>query len=175
MSVRAAGGDKSGGGEDSVPPSTESLFMQELRRRGVDSSSVSVDDDASTDTEAGADGGSPFTIKGTPSNPFGGGRGQAGGASEQAMEDQLNKSRKLNSEGLEGLIPRATELLRLGGGQFLAFLPFMAVFSLLFTVCFYVLGPSFIHGGSDISGPPPYVDPQMLLDEPTYDPTIPLR
>lgn len=38
----------------------------------------------------------------------------------------------------QGLIPRATVLLKLGGGFFLAFLPFMAGISILFTSIYLV-------------------------------------
>ncbi len=44
----------------------------------------------------------------------------------------------LVSEGLEGLIPRATELLKLGGSVFLAFLPFIAGISILFGAIYLV-------------------------------------
>lgn len=75
----------------------------------------------------------------------------------------------------QGLIPRATELIRLGGGFFLAFGPFIALISLVFSVIYLVLGDSFVHGGSPVSAPPPYVDPYDLLNEPTVDPMVPLR
>ncbi len=38
-----------------------------------------------------------------------------------------------------------------------------------------VMGDSFVHGGGVHSGPPPYVDPEKLLSEPTLDPYIPFR
>lgn len=92
----------------------------------------------------------------------------------------------------QGLIPRATELIRLGGGFFLAFGPFIALISLVFSAIYLVcvprnlvlppsplptqvLGDSFVHGGSPVSAPPPYVDPYDLLSEPTVDPMVPLR
>jgi len=159
--------------------------MKELRRRGVSASDSSIDEAdvaqgaaGTSSSSSSSTGSSPFSIKGVSSDPFGGARtgGKAESATDAAaLEDQLEKSRKLNSEGLEGLIPRATELLKLGGGQFLAFLPFMGAAVALFVGCFYLLGPSFVHGGTDASRPPPYVDPQLLLDEPTYDPMVPLR
>lgn len=74
---------------------------------------------------------------------------------------------------LQGLIPRATELLKLGVTFFLAFLPFIAVVSLAFGAIYFVMGESFVHGGAP-TGPPPYYDPDVLLAEPTADPMVPL-
>ena len=87
------------------------------------------------------------------------------------------------NDGLEGLIPRAKLLVQLGGGLFLAFLPFMAVFSLLFTLIFYAFPDgTFVHGGRPANviydrpqDNPSYLDPAKLLSEPTIDPYIPLR
>jgi hypothetical protein len=73
------------------------------------------------------------------------------------------------------LIPRATELLKLGGSVFLAFAPFIVAISLAFWGIFAVFGDQFVHGGASGTGPPPYVDPQELLSEPTVDPYIPYR
>lgn len=49
--------------------------------------------------------------------------------------------------------------------------------SLLITpVCLLqVMGDSFVHGGSNTSGPPAYIDPETLLSEPTIDPYIPYQ
>ena len=95
----------------------------------------------------------------------------------------------------QGLIPRATELLRLGFGFFLPFLPFMVAFSVLFTLTFYVFGADFLHGGNyyalpastetangaaDVARPAPvqrrapaYIPPEALLAEPTVDRMVP--
>ena len=59
-----------------------------------------------------------------------------------SLTPQLDRSRALNSEGLEGLIPRATLLIQTGGSFFLAFLPFMLIASILFTILFYARSPS---------------------------------
>ena len=88
---------------------------------------------------------------------------------EEDVDDQLSKSRQLNSEGLEvrlkspetthqrsrrhqvpshqiscsatqGLFPRATQLFQLGGSLFLSFLPFLLGISLLFGGIFVVSG-----------------------------------
>lgn len=51
---------------------------------------------------------------------------------------QLQKSRELNSEGLEGLVPRGSQLLQLGLSFFLAFGPFIAVVLAAFGVVYFV-------------------------------------
>eukprot|EP00191_Tetraselmis_sp_GSL018_P017660 CAMPEP_0177591688 /NCGR_PEP_ID=MMETSP0419_2-20121207/8135_1 /TAXON_ID=582737 /ORGANISM="Tetraselmis sp., Strain GSL018" /LENGTH=147 /DNA_ID=CAMNT_0019082455 /DNA_START=378 /DNA_END=818 /DNA_ORIENTATION=- len=132
--------------------------MQELRRRGVTSQDVNLTSELASDGEvSGAEKIEPDV----PSSTF------------TLTEDQLSKSRQLNSEGLEGLFPRSSELLRLGAAQFLAFLPLMGAGVALFVLCYLALGPSFLHGGQAASSPPPYVDPDELLREPTVDPMSP--
>lgn len=61
---------------------------------------------------------------------------------EPSQTPQLDRSRALNSEGLEGLIPRASLLLRTGGTFFLAFLPFILLASLLFVGMYFVRSPA---------------------------------
>jgi hypothetical protein len=75
----------------------------------------------------------------------------------------------------QGLIPRATELLKLGGSVFLAFAPFILAISVLFGGIYLTFGDSFVHGGDRNAGPPAYVDPEVLLSEPTVDPFIPFQ
>lgn len=75
----------------------------------------------------------------------------------------------------QGLIPRATELLKLGGSVFLAFAPFILAISVLFGGIYLTFGDHFVHGGDRSSGPPAYVDPNLLLSEPTVDPYIPYQ
>lgn len=87
---------------------------------------------------------------------------------------QLTKSRSIGGEGLEGLIPRATELIKLGLSFFLAFGPFIVAVTLAFVLFTSLLGDSFVHGGTPSNGQPMY-DPNELLSEPTADPMIPLR
>lgn len=138
----------------------ESLFEKELRRRGIDASD-------------------PSTSKGPPeqqrtaTRPAPGFRG-APSEDDYDVPPQLARSRALQSEGLEGLIPRGSELLKLGLSFFLAFIPFILVISLAFGGIYAVFGDSFVHGGAPSSGPPPYIDPDMLLAEPTADPMVPL-
>lgn len=92
---------------------------------------------------------------------------------------------------MQGLIPRGIELLRLGFGFFLPFLPFMVAFSVLFTLTFYVFGADFLHGGGyyDLEPAqksvavarqperkvPAYIVPEALLAEPTVDRMVPFR
>jgi len=89
--------------------------------------------------------------------------------------EQLQRSRRLNSEGLEGLIPRAEELVKTGFyGGFVAFLPWMVAVIVAVVGTSMYFGDKFVHRGSaDIS----YnrVDPYDLLNEPTYDPIVPLK
>ena len=89
-------------------------------------------------------------------------------------DSQLERSRNLNSEGLEGLIPRGSQLLQLGGSFFLAFGPFILFVLLSFGAVYSVFGDLFVHQGSPSSGVPQYIDPMDLLSEPTVDPMIPM-
>lgn len=59
-------------------------------------------------------------------------------ANEPSETPQLDRSRQLNSEGLEGLIPRAKILIQLGGTFFLGFLPFIAIVAGLFGALYFV-------------------------------------
>ena len=76
--------------------STESLFVRELKRRGLETNQVSAAEDGAPSS---ADAAKPLT------------------------PPQLAKSRALAYEGLEGLLPRAKELVKLGGSFFLGFGP----------------------------------------------------
>lgn len=74
---------------------------------------------------------------------------------------------------LQGFIPRAVELLKLGGVFFLGFAPFILAVSLAFGGIYLVFGEAFVHGGSPTTSIP-YYDPDLLLAEPTADPMVPL-
>lgn len=100
------------------------LFKKELQRRNI--SSVDELDQKSSSRDSARAGVSP--------PPF-----FAGTATEE-VPPQLARSRALNSEGLEGLIPRATELIKLGGAFFLAFGPFIIAVALSFTAIYAVSG-----------------------------------
>jgi len=90
-------------------------------------------------------------------------------------DDQLERSRKLNSEGLEGLIPRASALVQLGLSFFLAFGPFIIAVILASAAIYAVFGDNLIHGGRPSSSfSPPQYDPLELLNEPTVDPMVPM-
>ena len=86
--------------------------------------------------------------------------------------DQLARSRALQSEGLEGFPARATELLKTGFAVFLGFGPFVAAISVVFCATYFLFGSDFIHGGEGY-GAPAFVPAEVLLGEPTVDPTVP--
>ena len=92
----------------------------------------------------------------------------------ESQDDQLQRSRNLNSEGLEGLIPRASQLLQLGASFAFAFGPFILFVLVAFGLVYSVFGDLFVHTGSPSSGAPEYIDPMELLREPTVDPMIPM-
>ncbi|KAF8065708.1 hypothetical protein HT031_002768 [Scenedesmus sp. PABB004] len=164
-SVRARAGD----GSDS--DKLESMFLEELKRRGLDS----------MDGESAGPGASTTT---TSKSPFQTGKGSSQGSRQRTrpaggdageLGDQRQRSIAMVNEGLEGLIPRAAELLKLGGSVFLAFAPFIVAISLLFGAIYAAFGDAFVHGGDRAAGPPPYVDPTELLSEPTVDAMVPFR
>lgn len=83
------------------------------------------------------------TSTSTSKNPFtasSGGSGARGGSEQAEGGDQRARSISLVNEGLEGLLPRAGELLKLGGSIFLAFVPFIAAISLLFGGVYVAFG-----------------------------------
>ncbi|KAJ4966589.1 hypothetical protein NE237_018438 [Protea cynaroides] len=91
------------------PP--ESLFMKDLRRRGMTPTSLLEDSNRSV---YGIDGerkleedGRSFSNKNAVLPDF-----------EKSLSSQRDRSMALNSEGLEGLIPRAKLLLTIGGTFF---------------------------------------------------------
>ncbi|KMZ56037.1 hypothetical protein ZOSMA_9G01410 [Zostera marina] len=131
--------------DDELSPSeeaAESMFMKELRRRGMES------EDQRKTTESKSNG--------EPSSDY----------DDKKLENQREVSMSLNSEGLEGLIPRAKLLLSLGGTFFLAFGPLILITITLFTALYFYFGPTFIHGASTSSfSPPQFVDPYQLLED----------
>ncbi|CAL8469455.1 g8996 [Coccomyxa elongata] len=131
--------------------STESLFLKELKRRGISSRKSESESTAQTTTSA------------PPRVP------------EVEQRSQLEVSRALNSEGLEGLIPRAKELLKLGLSFFLAFGPLIIGIVGLALTLYFLFGTQFVHGGRSGMAMPQYVDPYELLGQPIVDPTVPLR
>jgi hypothetical protein len=107
-----------GGEEDEVGKA----FKKELERRQI--SSV---DDLDDPARAGRSRRGGYT----PPPSF-------GGAATDEVPPQLQMSRALNSEGLEGFLPRAAELLKLGLSFFLAFGPFIVAVALAFTAIYAV-------------------------------------
>ncbi|CAM8977242.1 unnamed protein product [Rhodiola kirilowii] len=155
-------GNKSNGEE---PP--ESLFMKELRRRGMTPTSlleerkrgnIGIDEDPELkEKDRGA------SMRRTVSTNF-----------EPNLSDQRERSMSLNSEGLEGLIPRAKLLLTLGGTFFLAFRPLILATVGIFSALYFYFGTTFIHDGTDKPASiPQYVDPYTLLEDERINQTAP--
>ncbi|PIN07634.1 hypothetical protein CDL12_19802 [Handroanthus impetiginosus] len=156
--------DNQNNGEE--PP--ESLFMKELRRRGM---APTLLEEKNRTTESYVevnfreeDGGWNYSRR----------NGITMGA-ESNLSNQREKSMALNSEGLEGLIPRAKFLLTLGGTFFLAFWPLILATVAAFSALYLYFGPEFVHDGSEAPvAPPQYVDPYELLEEERIYKTAPL-
>lgn len=90
------------------------------------------------------------------------------------LTNQREQSMALNSEGLEGLIPRAKLLLTLGGTFFLAFWPLILITVASFSALYLYFGPTFVHDGSDVrASPPQYIDPYALLEDERISQTAP--
>ncbi|XP_055815995.1 uncharacterized protein LOC129885659 [Solanum dulcamara] len=162
VSCRVQDSENQSNGEE--PP--ESLFMKELRRRGMNPTSlleetktnIKEDEEKNSMEE---DGG--FYRKNALSTDSGGN-----------LTNQREQSMALNSEGLEGLIPRAKLLLTLGGTFFLAFWPLILVTIAAFLALYLYFGPSFVHYATNRpTDPPPYVDPYVLLEEERLSQTAP--
>ncbi|KAL0422506.1 UNVERIFIED_CONTAM: hypothetical protein Slati_3273500 [Sesamum latifolium] len=157
-------GDQSNGEE---PP--ESLFMKELRRRGMTPTSLLEEKNRSTDRDEDVqfreeDGGWNYSRRNGVTTD-----------AEADLSNQREKSMALNSEGLEGLIPRAKLLLTLGGTFFLGFWPLILVTVASFSALYLYFGPEFVHDGSKAPiSPPQYVDPYALLEEERIYKTAPL-
>ncbi|KAL2477398.1 Serine/threonine-protein kinase TOR [Forsythia ovata] len=140
------------------PP--ESLFMKELRRRGMTPASlleeknrsVEGDDDTKFREE---DGGWASLRRNGVITDY-----------DRSLSNQRETSMALNSEGLEGLIPRAKLLLTLGGTFFMGFWPLILVIVAFFSSLYLYFGPNFVHDASKTPiSPPPYIDPYTLLEE----------
>ncbi|KAJ1277233.1 hypothetical protein BS78_05G279700 [Paspalum vaginatum] len=144
---------RAGGDEETEEEAPESLFARELRRRGMTPGAAAPAGDKQAE-EGGAEAG---TKRGVAAAEFERGA---------AADGQRERSMALNSEGLEGLVPRAKLLLSLGGTFFLAFGPLILVTVSLFAVLYVYFGPSFVHDASKTPvSPPPYIDPYELLED----------
>ncbi|KAL8209558.1 hypothetical protein R6Q57_006290 [Mikania cordata] len=144
---------------------TESLFMKELKRRGMTPTSLleeswsTLKDENITYKEE--DGG--FSNRNIVSTDL-----------DKALTNQREQSMALNSEGLEGLIPRAKVLLTLGGTYFLAFWPLILVTVASFSAVYIYFGPKFVHDATTRQVYlPKYVDPYALLEEQRISETAP--
>ncbi|XP_004289708.1 PREDICTED: uncharacterized protein LOC101309594 [Fragaria vesca subsp. vesca] len=151
---KAQEADNKSNGEE--PP--ESLFMKELRRRGMSPTSLLEEAER---TEHGINDERGKEDRGFSS------RNAVSTEVEKSLANQRERSMQLNSEGLEGLIPRGRLLLTLGGTFFLAFWPFIVISVALFAALYLYFGPTFIHDANNrlpIS-PPQYIDPYELLED----------
>ncbi|KAG8089997.1 hypothetical protein GUJ93_ZPchr0011g28025 [Zizania palustris] len=151
------GGDGEGEGEEEAP---ESMFAKELRRRGMAPGSASAPGEKKAGAAEAEEGGRAGEA----------GRKRVAAAEfERAAagaEGQRERSMALNSEGLEGLVPRAKLLLSLGGTFFLGFGPLIIGTVSIFAVLYVYFGPSFVHDASKTPvSPPPYIDPYELLED----------
>ncbi|CAB4321074.1 unnamed protein product [Prunus armeniaca] len=137
------------------PP--ESLFMKELRRRGMTPTSLLEEKErieyGANDEMGKEDRG--FSTRNAVSTEI-----------EKSLANQRERSMQLNSEGLEGLIPRARLLLTIGGTFFLGFWPLILITVALFSALYLYFGSTFIHDGSSSPiSPPQYIDPYELLED----------
>ncbi|KAJ8460656.1 hypothetical protein OPV22_033582 [Ensete ventricosum] len=135
------------GGESNGEERPESLFMKELKRRGINPTSLLEEGDGggsigSMESEEESRGGRDERIGRTKRN------GVASAEPDMAVSNQRERSMSLNSEGLEGLIPRAKLLLTIGGTFFLGFWPLILITVGLFLALYIFLGPSFVHDAS---------------------------
>lgn len=149
------GDDRPSNSSKNEPP--ESLFMKELRRRGITPTSLLEESKRGTiEEEIIEDEVDRLYSK----------RNAVATDSDKSLTNQREQSMALNSEGLEGLIPRAKLLLTLGGTFFLAFWPLILITVGSFAALYLYFGPTFVHDGSD-SGVslPQYIDPYVLLQE----------
>ena len=72
---------------------------------------------------------------------------------DPALNDQLERTRKLQAEGLEGLLPRAGQLLALGSTFWLGLFPVVLVVGGACVLLYQNTGEFFIHRGG--AAPPP--------------------
>ncbi|XP_074585769.1 uncharacterized protein LOC141841491 [Curcuma longa] len=152
------------GGESKGDEQPESLFSKELKRRGLNPTTLSEEGDGgasigsleSKEESSGGEGNGGSTKR----------NGVASAEFEKKLSDQRERSMSLNSEGLEGLIPRAKLLLTIGGTFFIGFWPLILVTFALFLALYIYFGPSFVHDANRAAvSSPPYADPYAPLAE----------
>ncbi|XP_058190504.1 uncharacterized protein LOC131307822 isoform X2 [Rhododendron vialii] len=162
ISCKVQEGDNKTNGEE--PP--ESLFMKELRKRGMTPTSLLEETDRSVKDEEiklkEEEGG--YSKRNAVSTDY-----------EKSLSNQRERSMALNSEGLEGLIPRAKLLLSTGGTFFLGFGPLILITVASFSALYLYFGPTFVHDASKIPiTPPQYIDPYVLLEDERISQMAPL-
>ncbi|KAL2324301.1 hypothetical protein Fmac_023359 [Flemingia macrophylla] len=139
------------------PP--ESLFMKELKRRGMTPTSL-LDDFKQSNYGLDEEVYVNEEDRGLPK------RNAVSTNLERSLDNQRERSMALNSEGLEGLIPRAKLLLTIGGTFFLGFGPLILIIVASFSALYLYFGPAFVHDASKMAiSPPQYVDPYALLED----------
>ena len=145
-------------------------FQRELQKRNINS----IDDiPATTAKPPSASSSTPDAY--IPPPMFASGFGPKDEEEDDGVGgDQLARSRRIGSEGLDGLIPRGSQLLTLGATSFLAFGPFILFVLVSFGAVWFVWGDLFVHGGTVSSGVPTYYDPYDLLAEPGAERMIPM-
>lgn len=74
----------------------------------------------------------------------------------------------------QGFLPRAFELLKLGVVSSAYFIPIALVVVGIIAAVYAVAGTDFIHSGTEQRENGLY-DPEVLLEEPPVDKTVPLR
>lgn len=132
--------------------STEEMFEKELRKRGLkfqDGQLVQKDGTPVEDEQRS------FPSFRRPDQS----RNQSGATG------QLERSRQLNREGLEGLIPRVSQLVQLGGSFWLAFWPFIAAIAASFAALYLFTGSGFIHNGESRMAIPEYLPRELFEND----------
>lgn len=162
ISCKGQEGDNKTNGEE--PP--ESLFMKELRKRGMTPTSLLEETNRSVYDEEiklkEEEGG--YSKRNALSTDY-----------EKSLSNQRERSMALNSEGLEGLIPRAKLLLSTGGTFFLGFGPLILITVASFSALYIYFGPTFVHDASRTPiTPPQYIDPYALLEDERISQMAPL-
>ncbi|KAL5988349.1 hypothetical protein ACLOJK_036113 [Asimina triloba] len=179
------------GENDAGEEAPESLFMKELKKRGITPASLLEESTRGRsgvgEKEMEKENGGGLPKRNAISTDY-----------EKSLDNQRERSMALNSEGLEvdysfhapflfpssvhdlawlklasdnwiegkGLIPRAKLLLTTGGTFFIGFWPLILITVGFFSALYVYFGSSFVHDGSKITtGPPPYIDPYRLLED----------
>ncbi|CAL0300391.1 unnamed protein product [Lupinus luteus] len=138
------------------PP--ESLFTKELKRRGMSPTLLE-------DYKQGNFGLDEEVYVNEDNRSFPD-RNSVSTDVKRSLYNQREQSIALNSEGLEGLVPRAKLLLTVGGTFFFGFGPLILITVAFFCALYLYFGPSFVHDASNMYlSPSQYVDPYELLED----------